>query len=187
MYINSIKKKYPYKEAEATVIKIIRCFSKEGFVIDYDKDDAVFDLRSTEEKYGFFSEKRDDFSRYEIYDKVREHVVGKFAIIDEDFEGNPVAKVYEHWHEQELLVEYEDLYGNKHQGKIDISSKTEYKLGDQLEICYLIDNPDEVNINGCGNKTIEDYMEKLFFTILIVSIILFFALIMVVYCIKRSN
>ena len=117
MNIEKVKKKYPYKETIATVIEIIHCRSEEGYVIDYDKDDAIYDLRSDEERYGFSPRGYDAYSDYEIYDKVSRHADhhGGFAIIEEDFNGNPVAKVYKHWYEQELLVEYEDLYGNKHQ------------------------------------------------------------------------
>lgn len=187
MNINKVKKKYPYKETKATIIKILRCIHNEGFVIDYDKDDAIYDLHSEEKRYGLFPRMHDDYSDYEIYDKVSRHSDSScgFAIFDEDFNGNPVAKVYKHWYEQELLVEYDDLYGNKHQGKIDISSKSEHKLGDKLEICYLIDNPNEVNIKKCGYKTVEDYKKKAFFTVLIVSIFLILTLIMTAYFIKN--
>lgn len=185
MNISRIKKKYPYKEAKATVIKIIRCIPKEGFVTAYDKYDAIDDLISDERRYGFSTVRTGlyDYSRYEIYDKVSSYAHDHcgLAVIEEDFNGDPVAKVFEHWYDQELLVEYEDLNGNKHRGKIDISSETKYRSGDQAKVCYLIDDPDKVNIKRCGYKTIEDYMVKRFFTILIVSIILIFTLIMAVY------
>lgn len=38
-----------------------------------------------------------------------------------------------------------------------------YQLSYQVDICYLIDNPDEIYTKGCGYKTIEDYPEKRFF------------------------
>ncbi len=48
------------------------------------------------------------------------------------------------WYSYELLIEFNDLKGQKLQGTIEIVSERTLSVGSGVDICYLIDNPNEM-------------------------------------------
>jgi hypothetical protein len=156
MDLQKIIKKYPYKEVRAVIVKVLYSRSEDGYVPEYDKEDAIEDLK-VDERGSLYSR---NYSSYDIYDKVSRHSNENLGIVEEDFWGNPVSCVYRHWYNQKLLIEYEDLQGHKHKNEIEISSENGYSSGEFIAAFYLIDNPDEVITEDYMANTIDSYIHK---------------------------
>lgn len=183
MNIQKVKRKYPYKETKAVIVKIIRKHAESGYVTAYDKYDAIDDLRmhDTTGRLGLHQ-----YDKYAIYDKVSEHADRHWGIVEEDFLGNPVSKVFEHWYEYTLVVEYKDLNGQIHQGIIEMTFERNLSIGNQTDVCYFIENPDEVAIKSYKTDTIEDYLEQRNMRLLLLCSVLFFIIIIGVVYIKEA-
>ena len=182
MNIDRIKKKYPYCETKATILRIVARRPEEGYVVAYDSDVAAYDLMEEERRFNtnitsFHS--ANDYSKYDIYRKVSEHALRHGGIVEEEDRENFVSKVYKHWYEYILFVEYADHEGNKYQNEIKISSEAFLSSGEQIDICYLIDKPQVITEKNASTKTIEDYQENRVF----ISLVLIFGLIMVAFII----
>ena len=150
--MQKIKKNYPYKKTTAIVLRIMRKTYKNNSLSN---NDRVDELLLHKEQVGFLEQSNliddiDEFRR--LYD----------------------------WYNYVLLVEFIDYKGEKHQGTLEIISESTVNVGSNVDICYLIDNPNEITTTYCNNITVEDYINKKNTYIIILSLFLMFLIIAIV-------
>lgn len=175
MRFKKLIKEYPYKEVTATIIRIISVNEKQEHICDYCSN---YNISKPISNHSFFTQTNDQ-TDHKYIERYSQRVNG---IIKED-EKN--ARVYVEYlrelFEYDLYVKYSDIYNKTYEGKCHVASSVCLNVGDQVHLCYLIDDPSQTTSVSPSVKTIDEFYRKAInsslFIVVIILLFLCFVLI----------
>lgn len=160
-------KKYPYKEVIATITGIISLSQKQAHERDYSYNG------NTKEQVcnHIIHTGSNDYVDYEYFYNQSQGING---IIREDRKtGKEYIEYSYEWFEYDVFVKYTCKDNNTYENKCHIISSVRLEEGNQINLCYLVDDPLQITNKTSYVKTIDEFYRNLFNLLFVLFFIIF--------------